>query len=100
MRSLNVKIAIDDFGSGYSNFTYLIELKPDFVKIDGSLIKDMDNDKNAYIMVKNISRFLKEMNLQTIAEYVHNQQIHDIVKELEFDGVQGYFLAKPTANIL
>ena len=100
MKSLGVKIAIDDFGSGYSNFTYLIELKPDFVKIDGSLIKDMDSDKDAYIMVKNISRFLKEMNLQTIAEYVHNQKIHDIVKELDFDGIQGYFLAEPTADVL
>lgn len=100
MKSLGVRIAIDDFGSGYSNFTYLIELKPDFVKIDGSLIKDMDVDKNAYIMVKNISRFLKEMNLQTIAEYVHSKEIYDIAKELDFDGVQGYYLSEPLEHVL
>jgi c-di-GMP phosphodiesterase len=100
MKSLGVKIAIDDFGSGYSNFTYLIEVKPDFVKIDGSLIKDMDNDQNAYIMVKNISRFLKEMNLKTIAEYVHSKDIYDITKELDFDGIQGYYLSEPLEDVL
>ena len=99
MRSLGVKIAIDDFGSGYSNFAYLLELKPDFVKIDGSLIKDMHIDKDAYIMVKNIARFLQEMDLKIIAEYVHNKEIYDITKELNFDGLQGYFLAKPLPDI-
>ncbi len=100
MRSLGVKIAIDDFGSGYSNFTYLIELKPDFVKIDGSLIKDMDTDKDAYIIVKNMARFLQEMNLKIIAEYVHSQEIYDIAKELNFDGLQGYFLAQPLPDVI
>ncbi len=99
MQSAGVKIAIDDFGSGYSNFTYLIELKPDFVKVDGSLIKNMDTDKNSYIMVKNITQFLHEMGIKTIAEFVHNQEIYDIVKSLKFNGIQGYFISEPLPDI-
>ena len=58
VKSKGAKIAIDDFGSGYSNFIYLTKIKPQFIKIDGSLIKNIDKDNDAYIITKHI-KFLK-----------------------------------------
>ncbi|MFT5661116.1 MAG: PAS domain S-box-containing protein [Sulfurimonas sp.] len=90
------KIAIDDFGTGYSNFNYLLKLQADYIKIDGSLIKDIYTDKNAKILVKTIVNFAKELNILTIAEYVENSKIYEIVKELGVDYSQGYYFSEPT----
>jgi len=90
------KIAIDDFGTGYSNFNYLLKLKADYIKIDGSLIKNIDTDINAKILVKTIVNFAKELNILTIAEYVENSTIYEIVKEIGIDYSQGYFFSEPT----
>ena len=89
------KIAIDDFGTGYSNFNYLLKLKTDYIKIDGSLIKNIDTDENAKILVKTIVNFAKELNILTIAEYVENSTIYEIVKDLGVDYSQGYFFSEP-----
>lgn len=89
------KIAIDDFGTGYSNFNYLLKLRADYIKIDGSLIKDIDKDQNAKILVKTIVNFAKELNILTIAEYVENSTVYEIVKELGVDYSQGYFFSEP-----
>lgn len=90
------KIAIDDFGSGYSNFNYLLKLQADYIKIDSSLIKDLDTDANARILVKTIVNFAKELGILTIAEYVENSTIYKIVEELGIDYSQGYFFSAPT----
>lgn len=90
------KIAIDDFGSGYSNFSYLTKMSPDFIKIDGSLIKDIDVDKNAFIVVETIVEFSKKLGIKTIAEYVHSSTIMDKVKELDIDYAQGFYLDEPS----
>ncbi|WP_456488502.1 bifunctional diguanylate cyclase/phosphodiesterase [Caminibacter pacificus] len=95
VRKEGVEIAIDDFGSGYSNFVYLTELKPDYIKIDGSLIKNIHKDHNSYIITKNILNFAKDMNCKTIAEYVENEEIYKKVKEMGFDGYQGNYIHKP-----
>jgi PAS domain S-box-containing protein len=89
------KIAIDDFGSGYSNFNYLLKLQADYIKIDGSLIKNIDTDINAKVLVKTIVNFAKELNILTIAEYVENSTIYEIVKEIGIDYSQGYFFSQP-----
>lgn len=89
------KIAIDDFGSGYSNFNYLLKLKADFIKIDGSLIKNIDTDKAARTLVKTIVSFAKELNILTVAEYVENETIFNIIKEIGIDYSQGYYFSPP-----
>ena len=61
MKSLGCKIAIDDFGSGYSNFEYLFKLKMDYIKIDGSLIKNIDTDINSKLIVEIIVDFAKKL---------------------------------------
>jgi len=93
------KIAIDDFGSGFSNFSYMIEMNPDYIKIDGSLIKNIDSDKNAQIVVETIVSFAQKMNIKTIAEYVHSSTILSIVKNMGIDYSQGYYIDKPKPDI-
>ncbi|MBI9103610.1 MAG: EAL domain-containing protein [Spirochaetales bacterium] len=93
------KIAIDDFGSGYSNFNYILALSIDIIKIDASLIKDIHQDPNSMTITKNIVNFAKEMNIKTIAEYVHNSEVFSVVEYLGIDYVQGYFIGKPSPDI-
>ena len=99
MKSLGVRIALDDFGSGYSNFTYLLELNPDYLKIDGSLIKDIDSNDKSYAIVKTIVSFSQELGIKTIAEFIHSEDVYKKVIELKIDGHQGYFLGEPKDNI-
>jgi diguanylate cyclase (GGDEF)-like protein len=95
MKNVGCKIAIDDFGAGYSNFDFLLKLQLDYLKIDGTLIEKMDTDVNSRIIVENIVNFSRKMGIKTIAEYVHSQQIFDIVKSLGIDYSQGFFLGEP-----
>ncbi|GAB6045987.1 EAL domain-containing protein [Caminibacter profundus] len=99
MRENGVKIAIDDFGSGYSNFVYLSELRPDIIKIDGSLIKDLDVNENLINIVLAIVNFAKSLGIETVAEYVKNKKVYDICKSLGIDGFQGFYIHKPSKDI-
>ncbi len=99
MQNLGVRISIDDFGSGYSNFAHILELNPDIIKIDGSLIKNICEDKKSFIIVKTIINFAKELGIDTVVEYVHNQEVLEKTKELQVDGYQGYFIAEPMEKI-
>jgi len=95
VRSLGVKIAIDDFGSGYSNFDHLFKLMPDFLKIDGSLIKKIDKDVNSYKLVESIVFLAKNLGIQTIAEYVHSKEVFEVCKVLGIDSYQGFYFYEP-----
>lgn len=99
MKLLGCKIAIDDFGSGYSNFEHLLKLDIDYIKIDGSLIKNLDTDANAQVVVETMVDFAKKLNILTIAEFVHNEVVFKKVKELNIDRTQGFFLAQPQPEI-
>ncbi len=100
VRALGCKIAIDDFGSGYSNFEYLIKLNADYIKIDGSLIKDILVNKNNQEIVITILDFAKRQGFKTIAEFVSSKEIFEKVKELGFDYAQGYYISEPKYEIL
>ena len=95
IKRYGAKIAIDDFGSGFSNFSYLTKIKPDFIKIDGSLIENIDIDKNAYIVVETIVNFASKMGIKTVAEYVHSSTVLSTVKSLGIDYSQGFFIDRP-----
>ncbi|MEA3370795.1 MAG: EAL domain-containing protein [Campylobacterota bacterium] len=90
------KIAIDDFGEGYSNFSYLTKIDIDFLKIDGSLIKDIHNNKNSFLVVQAIVDFANKLGIKTIAEFVHSHAVMEIIKELGIDYSQGYHIGKPS----
>ncbi|MBU0721437.1 EAL domain-containing protein [bacterium] len=95
LRDFGVLIAIDDFGSGYANYAHILKLKPDYIKIDGSLIEDILTNKESQILVKSIISFAKDLNVTTIAEYVKNKEIFELLKEYGIDEYQGYYFGQP-----
>jgi len=100
LKEIGFQIAIDDFGAESSNFARVQKLQVDYVKIDGGFIKDIAHDDNSLIIVKTIIYYAKHSNFKTIAEYVHNKETYDIVKELGIDYIQGYYLYEPLKEIL
>ena len=94
-REYDIRIAIDDFGSGFSNFEYILEIEPDYLKIDGSLIKDINTDVKAYTLVEAIVQFSHKLGIKVIAEYVHCGLVFDMLKELGVDEYQGFYFSKP-----
>ena len=99
IKNMGAMIYIDDFGSGYANFDYLIKLAPNGVKIDGTLIKNIINDKSSQIIVKTIVSFAKEMNIKTIAEFVENKEIFEMLKNIGIDYYQGYYFSPPKSEL-
>jgi len=95
VKKYGVKIAIDDFGAGYSNYERLLQYQPDILKIDGCLIRDIETSSYSLSVVKSIVTFAKEQNLQTIAEFIENESIFNIVRDLGVDYSQGYYFGKP-----
>ncbi|ASM36887.1 diguanylate cyclase/phosphodiesterase [Campylobacter sputorum subsp. bubulus] len=100
VKRMGAKIAIDDFGSGYSNFAYLLKLMPDYLKIDGSIIKDIDKDRNSYVITRAIVAFAKDLKIKTIAEFVKSKEVFDICVDLDIDEFQGYYLGEPKKDLI
>lgn len=95
VKTYGAKISIDDFGTGYSNFEYLMKLKVDYIKIDASMIKDIDTNHNSQMVTETIISFAQKMNIKTVAEFIHSQNVYDKVKEMGIDYGQGYFFGAP-----
>lgn len=95
LRRKGCSFSLDDFGSGLSSFAYLKNLPVDFLKIDGLFVKDILEDKVDWTMVKAINEVGHVMNKKTVAEFVENQKIFDMLKELGVNYAQGYGIAKP-----
>ncbi|WP_341528330.1 EAL domain-containing protein [Nostoc sp. UHCC 0302] len=95
LRSLGCRFALDDFGSGMSSFTYLKNLPVDFLKIDGSFIKQILDNPIDLAMVEAINHVGHIMGIQTIAEFVENDAILEKIKVLGVNYAQGYSIAKP-----
>ena len=94
MKQKGIKIAIDDFGSGYSNFVEVLKLSPDYLKIDASLIRHIDNPKYLDI-VKIITDFAHRYNIVVVAEYVDSKEVFEKLLNLGIDEFQGYYFCKP-----
>ena len=99
VKRYGAKIAIDDFGSGYSNFFYLTKMQADYIKIDGALIENIDVDKASLVVVETIVSFAKKLGIKTVAEYVHSSMVLDRVKHLGIEYSQGFYIDKPTVEI-
>lgn len=90
-----MSFALDDFGSGMSSLGYLKHLPVDFLKIDGLFIKNILEDAVDRAMVEAIARVAHVMGLQTVAEFVENQDVMDLLAELGIDYAQGYGVHVP-----
>jgi len=93
-KSYGVKIAIDDFGSGFSNFIRIIEFQPDIIKLDGSLIMDIATSPACRQTVETIKVFADKIGAKTVAEYVSDREIFDIINEIGIDYSQGFYIGK------
>lgn len=99
IKAYGCRISIDDFGTGYSNFEHLMKLQADFIKIDGSIIKEITRDKRSELITSVIVAFAKEMNIQTIGEFVETKEINDKLIALGVNKSQGYYFDEPLANL-
>lgn len=96
LKTYGSKIAIDDFGSGYANYVYLIKLDADLLKIDGSLIQELNNDpERTKILLASIKKLANAYKYEVVAEHVSSEEIYDIVKDLNIKYSQGYYLGEP-----
>jgi EAL domain-containing protein (putative c-di-GMP-specific phosphodiesterase class I)/GGDEF domain-containing protein len=95
LASLGAKIALDDFGAGYTSFGYLAEIKADFVKIDGSLIKGLKAGSNRYEIVKGIVSIAHSLGIKVVAEWVEDVETIWLLQGIGVDSLQGWALSKP-----
>lgn len=95
LRDSGAKIAIDDFGSGYSNFTHIAGLNPDYLKIDSSLIKNIADDEKSRKIAKGLVRFASELGIKTIAEFVYSKEVFEAALSIGVDEFQGYYFSEP-----
>jgi EAL domain-containing protein (putative c-di-GMP-specific phosphodiesterase class I) len=94
-REFGVKFAVDDFGSGFSNFDYILAIRPDFLKIDGSLVKTIEHNERSFILVKAIVQFSHEFGIEVIAEFVHSERVFEMLKKIGVDAFQGFYFSEP-----
>ena len=95
LKEIGCRIALDDFGSGFSSFYYLKQFDVDFVKIDGSFIRDLANDHGSRLFVKALNDVAHGLNKQVIAEWVEDSAAVDLLVEMGTQFGQGYFFHKP-----
>ncbi|NCB12812.1 MAG: GGDEF and EAL domain-containing protein, partial [Erysipelotrichia bacterium] len=100
LKSEGYKFAIDDFGSGFSSFHYIKKFPIDYIKIDGDFIININKDEKDKAFVNSIITLAKELKVQTIAEFVENEEIEKVLEELEVDYAQGYYIGKPSQKFV
>lgn len=100
LREYGFKVAIDDFGAENSNLSRLLEIEPDYLKIDGAFIKNIVSDKKSQIIVDAIVSICKQSGIKIIAEYIHDEEVQKRVKELGIEYSQGYYFGAPSSELL
>jgi len=95
MKKMGCMFALDDFGSGLSSFAYLKKLPVDFIKIDGEFVRDITNDPMDRAIVSAINDIGHEIGLVTVAEYVENEGVLNLLEQLGVDYVQGFAVDRP-----
>lgn len=95
LRALGCEFSLDDFGSGLSSFAYLQTLPVEYLKIDGSFVKDIMNDNACRAIVSSFNTLGHEMGMKTVAEFVENREIANTLTDLNIDYLQGYYVGLP-----
>ncbi|MFZ5642787.1 MAG: EAL domain-containing protein [Bacillota bacterium] len=96
LKNSGCRFALDDFGIGFSSFSYLRILPVDYLKIDGTFVQSLDKDFTYRALVQAMSTVASALGKMTVAEYVENEDILTILRDLEIDYAQGFFLGKPS----
>ena len=100
VRSLGCKFALDDFGVGFSSFSYLKHLPADYVKIDGSFIQSLADSGDDQVITKALAEVVSGFGKRTVAEFVQDQTTIDLLRDYGVDYAQGYFIGKPLQTLL
>lgn len=96
LKAFGSKVALDDFGSGYASYSYLIKLNIDILKIDGSIIKELKyRPDHAKTVIRSIRELAESFQYDLVAEFVSDEDIYNIIKDLGIQYVQGYYLGEP-----
>ena len=99
LKSLGLKIAIDDFGTGNANFSRLMHVNFDYLKLDGIFIRNLNKNGKQQKIVKSVVQLAKVLGVQTVAEFVENKEIYEKAKECGIDFMQGYYFGKPCEEL-
>jgi len=99
-RKQGYEIAIDDAGAGYSSLQAIVELNPDYIKIDRSLVRHADGDEMKKHMLRTFARFARKMNIRTVAEGIERPEELSLLRAMGFDYAQGYLLGRPSESPL
>jgi EAL domain-containing protein (putative c-di-GMP-specific phosphodiesterase class I) len=102
LQRMGVRIALDDFGAGYTSFSYLKELRADAIKIDGALIKDMLANETNIAIVRTVVELARNLGMKSIAEWVEDSATLEALQDMGVDYAQGYIVSKsrPPIDIL
>jgi diguanylate cyclase (GGDEF)-like protein/PAS domain S-box-containing protein len=95
IKALGCRIALDDFGVGFSSFSYLKQLQADILKIDGSFIREIHQSKHDQLFVKALVDVARGMGMMTVAEFVESKEVYDVVRGIGVDYAQGYYIGEP-----
>jgi EAL domain-containing protein (putative c-di-GMP-specific phosphodiesterase class I) len=95
LRNRGLKLAIDDAGSGYASFRHILQLRPDIIKLDQSLIRDIDLDQGRHALAKGLTTFATETGCTIVAEGVENERELTVLKSIGVQAAQGYFFGRP-----
>lgn len=94
IRSLGCKVSVDDFGIGNTSFAAVKIIRPDIIKIDGSFIRDIDTNPESRYFVSAIVKLAKDIGAKTVAEYVENPEIANVINILDVDFIQGNYISQ------
>ncbi len=94
-QELGCKIAVDDFGVGYATYSSIISLKPDLIKIDGDIIKTLETNEDSRIILSSICYMARLIGTETVAEFVENEKIQEIIDSYNVEYTQGYLYSRP-----
>ncbi|WP_246601008.1 EAL domain-containing protein [Alteromonas antoniana] len=93
--SMGFRTALDDFGSGYANLEWMARLSPNMIKVDMSLVRDIDKDKKQRVIVSHLYNLCQELGIDVLAEGIETRAERDCLADIGITKQQGYYFAKP-----
>ena len=100
LHSYGVKIALDDFGVGYSNYETIFKFDIDYIKIDGSLTESILTSDRSLVLIESIITVARKLNAKLIVEFVSSEEIFNVMSKMDIDYIQGYHIGKPKSSLL